>query len=962
MKKFLFIVIAFALVSSSAFAAGDADIYGTVLLPDGSAIPGVAITLSGDVGGTKTAVTSEEGNFRFLKLPPGNYELKFELEGFKTVIRKNIRLFVGKNITLNVPMETTTIKEEIIITERPGVIDTRRTQVGVNVTDEMIKSLPTARNPWTVMNLVPGVLMDREDVGGAESGQQSAYQGHGGHEDDSTWTIDGANITDPSAIGAAPAYLNINAYEELQVTIGSTDITAQTGGVQLNFVSKRGGNRFSGDFHLYIEDEKWEMTQTPPQYFLDQGWESPGIQRLYQYGINFGGPIIKDKMWFYGSYAIQDIHARTPIGDEDATWLVSGYFKASFQLGNTSGELHYSHDAKLKWGRTDLSRAQQDAGTLFDQTGPGNMYMAQFQHVMGNLMLNVKGVMMDGGFRLDPRGADIDTDGNLKGLDFLRFESPQHYGGANIDYNTNRDTLNLSLDGNYFAENILGGDHEIRFGVDYYTGTTTTTYLYPNQRYGYVYAGYGRFDGTPAYGLFFMMPNYLEDETFTRISFYLSDTATFGKLTASLGIRYDKEGGKLNETPVEGVTWWEPGHAMHGVPVFTTEFTNFTIQGAKSPQTYEVISPRLSLSYDITGDGKNVIKATVARYGSQSGNALMYRHILFRWGLGVWYDTNNDEQIGWDELLTGVIVSNGLDYNSATGWKNVTTASDFNSPLLDELALTFEKALAEDLAVSISGFYKKRHNQVDSVGEYTDGTLEYDGHWTQNGTYTFADGTVIPIWNRDARPTITHYRNYTDSYVTYMAAVLQLTKKFSNKWMLDASFTYSDWKQHWAEAEYENGDLSDFGYFDGGLNAPESGGSGLQGVFVNSRWQFKLSGLYQLPWGINITGVFQAREGYVLPYHESFYTGGGVGTRYTYLPDTKFGDDRLDPFWMLSMGLEKTFKISDTASATVFIDAYNLTNNATTLLVETNYTASNFDQPLRVLNPGIFQFGVRVSF
>jgi hypothetical protein len=289
-------------------------------------------------------------------------------------------------------------------------------------------------------------------------------------------------------------------------------------------------------------------------------------------------------------------------------------------------------------------------------------------------------------------------------------------------------------------------------------------------------------------------------------------------------------------------------------------------------------------------------------------------------------------------------------------------ADGFNSPLLDELGVTFERALGEDIAVSISGFYKRRHKQVDVVGEYTDGTLEYDGHWTQDATYTFADGTVIPIWNRDARPTITHYRNYEKSDVTYMAAVLQVSKKFSNKWMLDVSFTYSDWKANWDQSEYENGDLSTFDYFNGGVNAPESGGSGLQGVFVNSRWQFKLSGLYQLPYGINITAVFQAREGYVIPYHESFYTGGGVGTREVYLPNTTFGDDRLPAFWMLSMGLEKTFKISDTASATVFVDGYNLTNNATTLLVETSYTAPNFDQPLRVLNPGIFQFGVRVSF
>ena len=133
----------------------------------------------------------------------------------------------------------------------------------------MLTSLPTARNPWTILNLVPGMMLDREDVGGNESGQQSSFYGLGADSDDTTWNVDGANITDPSAIGAAPSYMNTNSYEEMQVTMGANDITAQTGGTQLNFVTKRGGNRYSGDFHLYVEDEAWEMTQDLPQSILD---------------------------------------------------------------------------------------------------------------------------------------------------------------------------------------------------------------------------------------------------------------------------------------------------------------------------------------------------------------------------------------------------------------------------------------------------------------------------------------------------------------------------------------------------------------------------------------------------------------------------------------------------------------------------------------------------------------------
>jgi hypothetical protein len=133
MKKIVLLAAAMAMLASIALAQVQlADVYGTVVLPDGSSIPGVTVILTGDVIGKTTTVTSEEGNFRFLKLAPGNYELRFELDGFKTVIRKGIRLFAGKNVTLTVPMETTTIQEEVVVTAKANVVDTRKPPWGMN--------------------------------------------------------------------------------------------------------------------------------------------------------------------------------------------------------------------------------------------------------------------------------------------------------------------------------------------------------------------------------------------------------------------------------------------------------------------------------------------------------------------------------------------------------------------------------------------------------------------------------------------------------------------------------------------------------------------------------------------------------------------------------------------------------------------------------------------------------------
>ena len=974
MKKLVLLLTALALFSSVAVAQVQlADIYGTVVLPDGSTIPGVTVTLTGDVVGKMTTVTSEEGNFRFLKLSPGNYELKFELEGFKTIIRKGIRLFVGKNVTLTIPMETTTIQEEVIVTAKAGVVDTRKTTVGVNISKEMIQSLPTARNPFTILSLAPGMMIDRVDVGGADSGQQSNFLAGGGSKDDTTWNVDGANITDNSAIGAAPAYLNMNAYEELQITVGANDIGAQTGGVQLNFVSKRAGNRFAGDFHMYVQDKAWEEKQDLTPYMISKNFVTPGINRLYQYGVNFGGPVIKDHIFFMGSYAIQDIHGRTLTNDEDATWLVSGYAKMNFQAGNTSGDLNLSHDAKKKWGRTVLSSAQQNNGSLYDQDGPGWIYYGAVQQVLGNLMLDAKVAYTDSGFILDPRGGTINpTTGHNEGADMLYIYNPTMYLNDLDHYITNRNQIDLSLNGNYFAENILGADHEIRFGVDYVNADTTTQDLYPNQR--------TIFKLSPAvggYGEVWFINDYNFDVNFKRISFYLSDTASWGKLNVNLGVRYDKESGALNGGLQKKLTWYEPGSPHDGEAIFGNTMGDIMVPPMKAPVSWKTISPRLSLTYDITGDGKNVVKLSVARYGSQSGNALASNLFPSRETDFYWYDKNADSKPQWEEVMNGAYYYYYMDptysgplqfwtntqfVDYAKGIRKTQYKDNYNTPLLDELIISFEKSLGEDLAINLSGFYKKRHNLARSIGIMPDGTIETADNWYLYKAAFPVGDTTVPLYARHVKPVGTYYLNYEKDYERFMAVELIFTKKLSNKWMADASFTYQDWKSFMDKSEHFS--LNNFDYFNESVVAPETSGSGLTGIFINSRWMFKLSGLYQLPWGINVSAVFQAREGYVIPYRVQTYLGntlGGVGYVNMYEGGKKFGDDRLPTFSILNLGLEKSFKISDNTTATLFVDWYNVTNKQATLKVENTIGPSKNDV-LMVTNPGNFQFGFRLNF
>jgi uncharacterized protein YejL (UPF0352 family) len=147
--------------------------------------------------------------------------------------------------------------------------------------------------------------------------------------------------------------------------------------------------------------------------------------------------------------------------------------------------------------------------------------------------------------------------------------------------------------------------------------------------------------------------------------------------------------------------------------------------------------------------------------------------------------------------------------------------------------------------------------------------------------------------------------------------------------------------------------------------APESSGSGISDIFTNSRWQFKLSGLVQLPLDINLSGVFNAREGYVRPTYQMVLMP-GIGTQELYgSPDGakgKYGDERLPNYYVLNLRMEKTFAVSDRSSVALGVDAFNLLNSSHALKQENSIIANNFGQELRILNPRVFRFGVRFNF
>ena len=278
----------------------------------------------------------------------------------------------------------------------------------------------------------------------------------------------------------------------------------------------------------------------------------------------------------------------------------------------------------------------------------------------------------------------------------------------------------------------------------------------------------------------------------------------------------------------------------------------------------------------------------------------------------------------------------------------------------------------QDLSVSLTGFYKKRHNlayDINANGEYTaiskgylsDDSVETSSNWKLFKTINVG-GTLIPVYTQIETPSKTLYYNYKKSYYRYTGIQFVLDKKFSNRWMANLSVTLQNNKRHIDSSDIV--EKNNYDYFNDGQVSVVSTGSGIDDIWMNSRWLVKFSGMYQLPWGISATTFFQAREGYIQPLRTRLLLPQGV--RYFYIGGIKSGDksERLPAFYQLNLGLEKTIKISDAMSATLVLDWYNVTNRQTetkrSLSIEE--AINNKGKSTMWMNPGILQFGVRVKF
>lgn len=262
--SYLAFVLALSAATTAWAQASSGTIYGTVRDDQGGVLPGVTVTLTGP-DRTVTFTTAEDGQFRFLNLAPGRYSLGADLQGFTRLVREGIQVTVGNEFELPITLKVASLEETITVSGETPVVDTKTTQTATNFTQDELSRIPTSRDPWALLRTVPGVVMDRVNIAGNETGQQSNFNSKGSSRNDTVWTLDGVVVTDMSAVGASPTYFDVDAFDEIQISTSGQDLKQATAGAGLNFVVKRGTNQFRGNIKGYYTGEGLEGENVPDE-------------------------------------------------------------------------------------------------------------------------------------------------------------------------------------------------------------------------------------------------------------------------------------------------------------------------------------------------------------------------------------------------------------------------------------------------------------------------------------------------------------------------------------------------------------------------------------------------------------------------------------------------------------------------------------------------------------------------
>ena len=949
----VFILVLVFAAPSSAQTMFQGRIDATVLDAQGNAVPGVVVEITGPT--PMSQVTDQSGEAHFLNLSPGAYSLSATLSGFNTYRNTSVEVAAGRSVPLKIALQVSGVTESVQVNAESLVVDPGRQTITTSVTYDQLQKLPSSRDPWVVLQTVPGVVVDRVNVGGAESGQQSKVLAKGAAVTENTWNLDGIPVTDLAATGSSPTYYNFDMFQEMSVTTGGASATNPTAGAQLNMQFKNGSNRASGNAHYYGAGEGLQSTNLPDELLPLAGPSGKGnrLKEINDVGFDVGGPIMRDKWWAWGSYGLTDGTLYTLNGDPDRTKLENYAFKSTAQLGDrVRPEFLFFRGNKTKNGRG--ASPLRAAPTTWDQTGPTPLYKGQVNYTPGSTMfLTIRAGHVGNGFSLTPQGG-MDTTGYR--------DANRVRQGSYVFYETKRPDNSVLGDGTWFK-----GKHEIAFGGSWRHTKDDERQEFPGSGADNLHAT--DFATSRRISAYLYRP-FFASSVGVNQSFYVGDTYHGGRLTAQLSLRFDRTYASMLES------------AQAAIPGFPTLLPAIVAPAEDKMIDISLFSPRVGISYALDENARTLLRASYGLFGSQLGTGTVQSFSAASQALLIYSatDRNGNNVADPNELETLQNFSGVDPANPAAGVNFNRISPDVKAPKTHELVVGFDRELMPQFGISASMTWRKFTDLIWSGQDLaqqitvyplvgvTRADYEVEGTVQGNveGIGAFSQQYFAPRESSLPAGNGSEFRNRPDYTQQYLGFEVQATKRLSNKWMGRFGFSTNRHTESFGSdaALQDPGPSTTWPNIDGGAFITGTTGSGKSEIYlILPRYQVTASGLYQFPWGINAAANLVAREGYGMPFFEPVESADPVvPEKRVLLVDPK--KSRLPAATSLDLRGEKSF-LFGSRELVLTADLFNAFNVSTVLGRQYDVTAggnTGYNQPIEIMNPRLLRFGVRFQF
>ncbi len=914
--KTLITLLAVLLVFAPAVFSQSRDtgaITGKTVDDQGNPLPGVTLTLTGStLMGTRSQISDANGEFRFPALPPGVYAIKAELQGFASQLQESIRLTTTTTLDFDFTLKPAAVAEEVTVVAKAPTVDVKSTETAsVTLSNEILRNIPYNQFTSDIVNLAPGV---NDNVAyGASANTGVAY------------TVDGVNVADPEA-GSAWVFLDHNIVEEAKVM--GLGVPAEYGnftGVIFNLVTKSGGNNFAGhvefNFQGAKDDGKLWMANNTGDYIADFPDLSASSSALMDVNVHLGGPIKRDKLWFYTGAQFyrtknrptgfpEDVDYKQPrwFGKLTAQATPTLNFSASLEIDNYIGK-----------NRTASSTVSPEATVTQDSPEVvGNFSLTKI--LSPKTFFDFKGAFFSGYYYLDPEmGMDTYSHYSID-ENFLRYNSTYYFYADRTRFQ-----VNASL--THYVEDFIQGSHDFKFGAEVERSSV-------RNRLGYAGSGgplgdhinYQDYYGEPY--LAYQYEGYDTNTRYTRVEAFVQDSWQISKrLNISFGARFSQNWGQ-----VKGVDG--------------------------NQYTSTRLAPRVGFTFDIFGDKSTIFKA---HYG-QFTEAMLSSYL----------DRMNPASAYKDYISYIYEGGEWVEFDRVVHESLYSMDPDIKHPYMSQFTVGLERELFKDTSFGITYINRRWNNIVGRVDLNADYLPIEVTVPDLNKTYTIYERTEDSVGDykymltnigKDKSRWIT-----LDPYRKYWGLEFLFNKRFSNRWQLLASYVYSV-----AEGTMDNGFADDIGYGAqaGGLQTDDPN------FWINAEGHstsdpthmIKLQGSYLIPWiDVNLNAYLRGITGdsWTTRYRTRVLNQG----RITFFAEPR-GSNHYDMEKILDVRLEKIITFAGKYRLGLIFDVFNVFNantiNGWGTRIGYDWTpgefpSSNGHESINIVRPRQARVGIRLIF